>query len=146
MSKITVTNKNPTAKEFDVLVIGGGPAGVASGFAAARMGAKTMIVEQFNCLGGIATAGGHGHICLYSAWDTDRRVVGGIPFEMAKRVRNLSDQTGPARNPGGEKHRTVHFTGYLWKNGASRTETGGTYHSDKLSVHHHLRPGNHQAL
>ncbi len=72
--------------EVDVLVAGGGPAGVAAGFAAARMGARTLIVEQFNCLGGVATAGGHGHICLYSAWDSRERVVGGIPFEMARRV------------------------------------------------------------
>ncbi len=50
------------------------------------MGAKTLIVEQFNCLGGVATAGGHGHICLYSAWSSSTRVVGGIPFEMAKRT------------------------------------------------------------
>ncbi len=74
------------SREVDVLVAGGGPAGVAAGLAAARMGARTLIVEQFNCLGGVATAGGHDHICLYSAWDSDERVVGGIPFEMARRV------------------------------------------------------------
>ncbi len=72
-------------REVDVLVCGGGPAGVAAGFAAARMGARTLIVEQFNCLGGIATAGGHGHICLYSAWNSQTRVVGGIIYEMAQR-------------------------------------------------------------
>ena len=79
-------NQSPITKEVDVLVVGGGPAGVAAGFAASRMGARTLIVEQFNCLGGVATAGGHGHICLYSAWDSDERVVGGIPFEIATRV------------------------------------------------------------
>jgi hypothetical protein len=76
----------PIAAAVDILVAGGGPAGVAAGFSAARMGMNILIVEQFNCLGGVATAGGHGHICLYSAWDSDTRVVGGIPFEMAKRV------------------------------------------------------------
>lgn len=74
------------AKKYDVLVCGGGPAGVSAAFAAARMGAKTLIIEQFNCLGGVATAGGHGHICLYSAWGTSERVVGGITYEMAQRV------------------------------------------------------------
>ncbi len=74
------------AKKYDVVVCGGGPAGVSAAFAASRMGAKTLIVEQFNCLGGVATAGGHGHICLYSAWGTSERVVGGITFEMAERV------------------------------------------------------------
>lgn len=76
----------PLPKTVDVLVVGGGPAGVAAAFAAARLGAKTLIVEQFNCLGGVATAGGHGHICLYSSWATNERVVGGIPFEIAQRV------------------------------------------------------------
>jgi hypothetical protein len=76
----------PMTDSYDVLVAGGGPAGVAAAFAAARMGARTVIVEQFNCLGGVATAGGHGHICLYSAWGDSTRVVGGIPWEMAERV------------------------------------------------------------
>ncbi len=76
----------PVVEEVDVLVVGGGPAGVAAAFAAGRLGAKTLVVEQFNCLGGVATAGGHGHICLYSSWDSSERVVGGIPYEMARRV------------------------------------------------------------
>lgn len=84
---MTITeNASRALTEVDVLVVGGGPAGVAAAFASARMGAKTLIVEQFNCLGGVATAGGHGHICLYSSWASDERVVGGIPFEIARRV------------------------------------------------------------
>ncbi|MCK5804583.1 MAG: FAD-dependent oxidoreductase [Lentisphaeria bacterium] len=42
---------------FDVLVCGGGPAGVAAAIAAARAGAKTGLVERTGCLGGIWTAG-----------------------------------------------------------------------------------------
>ena len=41
----------------DVLVVGGGPAGVCAAIAAARNGAATLIVEQGNCLGGMATRG-----------------------------------------------------------------------------------------
>lgn len=76
----------PVLHETDVLVVGGGPAGVSAAFAAAELGKKVMIVEQFNCLGGVATAGGHGHICLYSSNGTDERIVGGHTFEIAKRV------------------------------------------------------------
>ena len=76
----------PITHSVDVLVVGGGPAGVAAAFAAARHGAKTLIIEQFNCLGGVATAGGHGHMVFYSSWGTHEVVVGGIPFEIARRV------------------------------------------------------------
>ena len=41
----------------DVLVVGGGPAGVCAAIAAARCGARTTIVETGNCLGGMATRG-----------------------------------------------------------------------------------------
>jgi hypothetical protein len=64
-----------------------GPAGVCAAFAAARRGASVILVEQANCLGGIATSGLHGHICLYSSWGNgEERVVGGIPHEIAERV------------------------------------------------------------
>jgi hypothetical protein len=42
---------------IDVVVVGGGPAGVCAAIAAARNGAKVLIVEQGNCLGGMATRG-----------------------------------------------------------------------------------------
>lgn len=47
----------PVQKNFDVLVCGGGPAGIASAIASARAGAVTGIVDFQGCLGGIWTAG-----------------------------------------------------------------------------------------
>ncbi|MEK6793308.1 MAG: FAD-dependent oxidoreductase [Spirochaetota bacterium] len=85
-SKRTAEKKITTAGEYDIIVVGGGPAGVSAAFAASRRGMKTLIVEQFNCLGGIATAGGHGHICLYSSSGTGERVVGGVIHEISKRT------------------------------------------------------------
>ena len=55
-SKGVVNTKNITKKyETEVLVVGGGPAGVCAAVAAAREGVKVMIVETANFLGGMAT-------------------------------------------------------------------------------------------
>jgi hypothetical protein len=47
----------PIVQRCDVLVCGGGPAGVAAALAAARSGANTHLIELHGCLGGIWTAG-----------------------------------------------------------------------------------------
>nr|HPK17142.1 FAD-dependent oxidoreductase [Clostridia bacterium] len=44
-------------KQYDVVVAGGGTAGVSAAIAAARGGAKTLVVEQYGHLGGTAVGG-----------------------------------------------------------------------------------------
>lgn len=78
--------KLPVCQEVDVCVAGGGPAGLAAGLAAARSGLRTLVIDQFNCLGGVATAGGHGHISKYDEQGTSRRIAGGIVDEIARAV------------------------------------------------------------
>ncbi|MHB0998939.1 MAG: FAD-dependent oxidoreductase [Armatimonadota bacterium] len=46
----------PVTREVDVIVVGGGPAGLTAAIASARNGAKTLLIEQFGYLGGTATA------------------------------------------------------------------------------------------
>ena len=53
--------KIPQIGDVDVLVCGGGPAGIGAAIRAARLGASTMIIEALGCLGGIATSGMMSH-------------------------------------------------------------------------------------
>jgi hypothetical protein len=77
----------PVVADVDVLVVGGGPAGIGAALSAARLGASVLIVEQFNCLGGVATSGGHNHYSQFNAWaDTRTQVVGGIADEIRRRL------------------------------------------------------------
>ena len=67
----------------DVLVIGGGAAGVAAGIQAARSNVKAIIVEPGSWLGGSMTAGGN---CIV---DANRNLPSGIWGEFRKRVRDF---------------------------------------------------------
>jgi hypothetical protein len=85
MKSLDFSEKIPVIDNPDVLVIGGGPAGIGAALSAARLGMKVTIIEQTNALGGIATSGLHGHICSYAAAGRiNERVVGGICHEFAE--------------------------------------------------------------
>ena len=88
---------------YDVLVCGGGTAGVIAAIAAARMGAKTMVLERSFALGGMLTIGNAGitkfsehceDVNCYKTEVLDQlqndakqvQVVGGIPLEFVERM------------------------------------------------------------
>lgn len=75
----------PVIAEVDVLVAGGGAAGLAAAVAAARRGARTMLVERYGSLGGLAT---NGLIILLLTLDDGRgrQVIGGICQELVARL------------------------------------------------------------
>ncbi len=80
--------ETPIVAQVDVLVAGGGPAGIAAAVAAARTGADTMLVERYGYLGGLATGG----LVLLMDQLFDRngeRCVGGVHWESLERLRSM---------------------------------------------------------
>ncbi|MBQ1321930.1 MAG: FAD-dependent oxidoreductase [Solobacterium sp.] len=71
----------PVYREADVVVVGGGIAGIAAAVAAARQGKKTVLLEKNSALGGLATLG---HVCIYLPLDDGRghRVASGLAEEL----------------------------------------------------------------
>src|SRR5258705_5839490 len=55
--------RTPVLGELDVVVLGGGPAGIAAASAAARAGRETLLVERYGFLGGMGTAAGVTNFC-----------------------------------------------------------------------------------
>jgi len=86
-------------RQFDVVVAGGGTAGVFAALSAARQGAKTMLIEAKGYCGGIAVEGGtaiHSFYNLYTAFPgcKKRKVVQGIPAEFMDRLTARGGCTG----------------------------------------------------
>ena len=60
---VTWSRRVPVRYEADVAVIGGGIAGVCAACAAAKSGAKVVLVERFAVTGGMLTTGGVANFC-----------------------------------------------------------------------------------
>jgi len=84
----------PLRKECDVLVVGGGPAGIAAATAAARNGARTVLLERYGNLGGLATGG---LIILLLTMDdgTGEQVIAGLCQEFIDRLDALGASVQP---------------------------------------------------
>lgn len=75
----------PVIGRYDVVVLGGGPAGVAAAVSAARGRAKVLLVEQTGCLGGMGTAGQVPAFAPYSR--SGKPLIRGIGLEILERLR-----------------------------------------------------------
>lgn len=93
-------NKKIKVREScDICVIGGSCTGVFAAVRAARLGAKVVLIEKANRLGGVATLGLVG--MWHSLFDTaqERRIIGGLTFEMLERLEK-QDAVSAFRHPG----------------------------------------------
>jgi len=114
--------------DADVLVAGGGAAGVAAAVTAARQGLSVVLVERYGFCGGGAVAGLSGTVCgLYEASDrpdaAPRQVVFGFADEFVKLLESRGGLTAPQRY--GKTWTRVHDP-LMWREAADHVlrETG----------------------
>jgi len=81
--------QTPVFTAVDVVVVGGGPAGLVAALAAKRAGADVLLVERHGYLGGLLTGG--------FVTKPQAPVVGGIPEELFARARQLGGARGNIR-------------------------------------------------
>jgi hypothetical protein len=83
--------ETPVLGEFDVVVVGGGPSGIAAAAASSMHGCKTLLVERYGFLGGMGTAAGVTNFFgLYAnVYGEIRQVVHGICDELLSRIDRL---------------------------------------------------------
>ena len=82
MKTVQWNREIPVEEGYDVIVVGGGPAGAAAAVCAGRLGARVLLVEAMGCLGGMGTSG------LVTAFDPlsdgKRMLVGGLMREIVE--------------------------------------------------------------
>jgi hypothetical protein len=89
-------------REYDVLVAGGGLAGVTAAVAAARSGARTLLVEKNGFLGGLGVMGATGWHSFFNIFDVPpgferKRVAAGIAQELVDRIQAAGGGLGHIR-------------------------------------------------
>jgi 2-polyprenyl-6-methoxyphenol hydroxylase-like FAD-dependent oxidoreductase len=103
--------ETPVVAETDVLVVGGGPAGICAAVAAARNGARVILTERYPHLGGLASGGQV--LVLDDMADTERqqKTVAGISDEI---VQRLDDLGGAVYAPAEDRYTSSEETWARW--------------------------------
>ena len=86
-------NQFTDSEECDVLVVGGGAAGVSAALQAGRAGVKVVLVERGFQVGGNMTTGGVNFPGLFHAWG--RQVIDGCAYEVVTNAVALSGERLP---------------------------------------------------
>lgn len=125
----------PVKAETEVLVIGGGAAGVAAAVAAARNGADVILVERLGYLGGLATGG---LIILLLTLDDGRgrQVIGGLCQEVTERVAKRGAAFFPPQSQWGSEDaelvRRDQRWGLVWGHGPHRVRYSVAYDPEEF--------------
>ncbi len=121
---MTVVDRRPeTRLDGDVVVVGGGAAGVAAAVTAARQGLKVVLIERYGFCGGGAVAGLSGTVCgLYLARNNPNTVPDQIVFGYTQEFIELLEQRDGLAEPVryGNTYTRVHDP-LVWREAADFT-------------------------
>jgi flavin-dependent dehydrogenase len=123
MNSIPFHMNIPVEAEVDVVVVGGGPSGIAAALGAARNGAKVALIERYGFLGGTATAAMVGPFMTSYSDDGETQLVKGIFDELVRR----SEEIGGAIHP-------------------EKIRAGSVYSSFIVKGHDHVTPFSAEAV
>lgn len=87
---LTYTKEIPSIGHYELVVLGGGPAGVCAAIEAARDGAKVLLIEGSGMLGGMATSALVGPFMTNYDREGERPTVGGLYREIIERLEARS--------------------------------------------------------
>lgn len=129
--------RTPVRHETDVLVVGGGSAGVAAAVAAARAGARVLLAERYGYLGGLATGG---LIVLLLTLDDGRgrQAVGGLCQEVTERLARRGAAIFPPRERWGssdpEALAEARRFGLVWGRGPHSVRYSVAYEPEEMKL------------
>ena len=92
---ISYRKELPISAEVDVVVAGAGSAGIAAAVAAARMGMKTLVIEQHGSVGGMATNGLVGPFMTCYDIPGEKQIIVGMFEEMVQRMMEIGGAIHP---------------------------------------------------
>ncbi len=91
-----------TRQRYDVVVVGGGAAGIAAAVGVREAGARALLVERYGFLGGAATNAGVLSYCgFFIRGDACRQIVGGVGGQVLATLSGLGFDVAPVRAPSG---------------------------------------------
>ena len=105
-------------KAYDVIVVGSGSAGATAAIAAARNGAKTLLLERLPFLGGTSTAVLDTFYGFYTPGTTAKKVVGGIPDDVVAGLKQYDSWLERPNTHGAGTAVTYHpeYLKVVWEN------------------------------